>query len=85
MRPYSTDIRVRAVFKHTVLVMSYDAVARDLAISSRTVRRYAQRFVHEHTVLPRQSPMPGRPRALTGTAVQVRGCATHGAQPGRVS
>ena len=72
MRAYSTDLRVRAVFKMTTLVMSYEDVARDLAMSSRTVRRYVARFTHDNTVLPRQPLAPGRPRALTGAAVQVR-------------
>lgn len=72
MRPYSVDLRVRVVLKHRVLHLTYDEVSADMAVSTRTVRRYVARFNNDHALLPRRDRTRGRPRRFSPAAMQVR-------------
>jgi len=71
MRPYSVDLRARIVFKHRFLSFSYEQVATDFAVSSRTVRRYVGRFNAGYGLLPRRDVPAGRRRVFSAAAMLV--------------
>ena len=67
-RPYDNDLRVTVVYQRLVLHMSTREVATLNGISTRTARRYIERWNVHQTVLPNQyifGETRGRPREIT--------------------